>query len=296
MPARFFIVGAAKCGTTSLDNYLGQHPDLFIAAQKECNFFSIPEMPKQFQGSGDDVFQSNLISSSSEYERMFADALPGQLCGESSVAYLYYPGVAQRIHEMCPDAKIIIMLRNPIRRAYSAYLHLVRDGRETLNFMDGLKEEPNRQKKDYQPLWMYRETGMYCDKVKRYIETFGRDNVHVLMFEDFSRNAAGAVKEVFQFLGVPTNVEINTASRYNLTGTPKGAWYRRATASNWLTAIAKPLLPPSIRRKLRLKAISMSLARTPMPADADEFLRPLFEQDIDNLEALLERDLSHWRR
>ncbi|MCL6452738.1 MAG: sulfotransferase [Alicyclobacillus sp.] len=294
MPPNFLIVGAAKCGTTSLDQYLHQHPDLFMAPRKECNFFAIPEMPAHFSGPGDDVFESNLVQNPHAYENLFRGAKQGQLTGESSVAYLFYPGVAKRIHDANPEAKIIIMLRNPVQRAYSAYMHLVRDGRETLDFMDALKEEPLRRQQNYQPLWMYCEAGKYAEKVKRYLDLFGRDQVHVVLYDDFSRRTQATVRQVFAFLGVRTDIPLDTSARYNLTGFPKGSWYRRATGSNWLTKTLKPLLPASVRRRMRLKAVKWTLERRPMPEEARRLLIRTFRDDIQRLEALLGIHLNHW--
>src|SRR5579863_751660 len=139
----FFIVGAARSGTTSLDRYLSQHPQIYIAPKKEVHFFAANHFPHT--GPGDEWLNKRVIHEEEQYEQLFAGVTDEKRIGETSAYYLYLQGTAERIAHSIPAAKILILLREPIDRAYSAYMHLVRDGRETVSFAEGLRLEEERK-------------------------------------------------------------------------------------------------------------------------------------------------------
>src|SRR5579859_3390407 len=116
----FFIIGAARSGTTSLEEYLCQHPDIFITTKKESHFFAADRFPPTFKGPGDDRLNERVIRDEESYGQLFADKQGTKAIGETSVFYLCYPHSAERIAQAVPDAKIIILLREPVARAYSA--------------------------------------------------------------------------------------------------------------------------------------------------------------------------------
>ena len=145
MLPNFLIVGAAKAGTTSLFEYLGEHPQIFTPAKKEPKFFSYGCYPSPLKGPGDDLVESQIVKNFDEYKKLFdnSDAYP--LRGEASPDSLYYwNGAIPKIKKILGDVKIIIMIRNPANRAFSNYMHLIRDGRETLNFEAALDAEEYR--------------------------------------------------------------------------------------------------------------------------------------------------------
>ena len=117
MKVDFFIVGAPKSGTTSLYHYLASHPDIFMSSKKEPNYFSKSEIKQQ-----ELYYPIDELDSFSDYKILFSGSKEGQILGESSVSYLFYPEVASKLHEHNSSAKIIILLRNPIERAFSHYL------------------------------------------------------------------------------------------------------------------------------------------------------------------------------
>ncbi|MCL6547476.1 MAG: sulfotransferase [Alicyclobacillus sp.] len=291
----FLIVGAAKSGTTSLDRYLHQHPEVYMAPRKETHYFAAPEMPDRFEGPGDEPFTDNLIRDESEYEAMFEQVRGEKAVGESSVYYLYYPGAAERIARALPDVKIIMVLRDPVERAYSAYMHLIRDGRETCSFAEALELEAERKRKRYQPLWLYREVGMYALQVKRYLDTFGRDRVKVVDYREFNREPERILRDIFRFLGVDERVPVDTSVRYNATGVPVAGLYDLATQSNFLTRMLKPLLPASVRTKLRVKAKNLSLQRKPLDEQVRVMLRQQFREEAQHLNELLRQPMFEWR-
>jgi hypothetical protein len=196
-----FIVGAARCGTTSLWQILRQHPQIFMPADelyKEPAFFS------GLRG----------LTDIEAYLRIFSDASPEhEWIGEASTAYLTDPVSAKRIYDYNPDARIIIMLRNPAERAYSLYNWMVQDGYEfagtfqealDLESKRGDKEIPNWFEPEYYWNYMYFQSGLYHEQLKRYIDLFG-DKVLIIKFEDFMRDAVKAYDSVCAFLGLEKN-------------------------------------------------------------------------------------------
>lgn len=296
MLPNFLIVGAAKSGTSSLDRYLSQHPDVYIPPKKEAHFFSIPDFPPRFQGPGDEGMNQYTLRDRAAYEHLFDDVTGQKAVGESSVFYLYYPGTAQRIRESIPNAKIIILLRNPVDRAFSAYTHLIRDERESMSFEDSMAQEAARRAADYEPMWLYRELGRYTEQVKRYFDEFGRDQVKVLVFEEFVKNPSLYVREVLDFLGVDPDVSIDTSLTINESGKPSSRLvYNFISKPNGLKELVKPLFPAAVRERLGLRAKSMVLQKVSMDPATRAQLEAYFTDEIASLAELLQRDLHVWR-
>lgn len=297
MLPNFLIVGAAKSGTSSLDRYLGQHPDVYIPPKKEAHLFSIPDFPAKFEGPGDEGMNMYTIRDRMAYQQLFDDVRNESAVGESSVFYLYYPGTAERIHGEIPGTKIIILLRNPVDRAFSAYMHLIRDARETLSFEESLALEEKRKAMHYEPMWLYRELGLYSQQVKRFLEIFGPKQVKILLFEEFVRNPEAVVRGVLQFLNVDPDVPVDTSLRINESGLPKSKWlYDFISKPNGLKEMIKPLFPDPVRERLGLRAKSMALEKVSMLPETRAELKEYFSQDILQLESLINQDLSIWTK
>lgn len=291
----FLIVGAAKSGTSSLDRYLGQHPDIFIPPKKEAHFFSIPDFPPKFQGPGDEGMNEETIRSQEAYERLFEGAGSARAVGESSAFYLYYPGTAKQIFAANPHMKIVMILREPVSRAYSAYMHNIRDDRETLSFEEALKEEPHRKRLDYEPMWLYRELGLYSEQIQRYLDVFGSEQVRIVLYDDFSADAQKVVSDVCAFLGVRTDIAMDTGLRHNESGVPKSrALFNFISKPNPVKELIKPFIPPTVRERLGIKAKSMMLKKSAMSPASRAELQAFYRADVLRLQELIGRDLSSW--
>jgi hypothetical protein len=287
----FFIVGAARSGTTSLDRYLSQHPEIFITSRKDAHFFASEHFP--CTGPGDEVMKRKVMLDKAEYAQLFAGVTGEKAVGESSAFYLCLPGTAERIAQAVPDAKIIMMLRDPADRAYSAYMLLIRDGRETFSFEEGLSREEERKQQGFEPMWWYKELGLYYSQVKRYLEVFGTERVKVLLYEEFYADPGQALREIFAFLGVREDVNINTSVRYNAAGVPKSRrlhtlLYKLIDNPNALAKHVKPALAWKAMSKFLLRPVPM------MNPQINAQLKTYFTEDVGKLEELLCQDLSCW--
>lgn len=292
----FFIAGAAKSGTTSLFHYASLHPDVYMSEIKEPHYFCHENFPPVFAGPGDEGFSENRLRTMKDYLKLFTPGQNARIRGEGSVYYIYFPEVAERLYEFNPQAKVVLVLRNPVDRAFSAYMHTVRDGRETLSFEDALEAEPSRREAGYQPLWWYRELGLYSAQVERYMRVFPKEQLKILLFEDL-RDPPRAVYDTFSFLGLNPDVFIDTSVKQNESGVPKSRlMYHFFAKPNGLKEIIKPLLPTQFRQQIGQQAKSMTLRRETMDPATKLSLKTFYENDIRQLQLLLGRDLSNWMK
>lgn len=208
---RLFIVGAAKSGTTSLYKYLKQHPDLFFSPVKEPNYFSdvFPltnsEKTKPIEGK---EYHSKVINSKKDYDKLFSAADSGKykyLC-ESSNSYFFDKNSASKIKHEYPDSKIIIMIRNPIHRAYSHYKMYYNSGIEkNHSFYEALKKDQQKKNKVWGKDFCYIDLGLYNIQFQRYAKLFDKSQIHILIFEDFIKNTQQNLIETSNFLGISPN-------------------------------------------------------------------------------------------
>ncbi len=194
----FLIVGAPKCGTTAMNDYLAQHPDIFIPEIKEVHFF------------GRDLhITKGALRDEAAYRGLF-DEVQESVAGEASVWYLYSKTAAQEIHAFNPDMKIIVMLRNPPDMLYSQHSQFLYNGNEDIeDFREALAAEPDRKAGRRIPPsahlvdgLFYSETVKYAEQLGRYIDTFGRERIHVILYDDFRTDLEGTYRGVLAFLGV----------------------------------------------------------------------------------------------
>ena len=296
----FLLVGAAKCGTSSLHKYLEQHPEIFMSKVKEPRFISSQVTPFPLNGPGDHKVEAWYVKKYEDYVKLFEGADGYPAIGESSADTLYfYKGTIQVIKRYLGDPRIIIVLRHPVKRAFSAYQHLVRDLREELSFEEGLKEEPNRIRNNWELIYHYTAASLYYDSVKAFTDNF--TNVKVILTEDQEKRPQQVIRDIFRFLNVDPNCDVNTEMRYNISGKPKSQWlhqffFQGNMARRLAQPIVRTLFSPETRLRIALKIQEKNLTRMTINPQTKSRLQEYFEADIRKLEGLLNRDLSVWRK
>lgn len=269
----FLIVGAPKCGTTSLYQYLRQHPDVYMSTLKEPRYF-----PCFGLAPGTPV-----VRTQAEYKQLFDGATTERAIGEASPNYLHAPKAAGQIAAELPEAKIIVSLRNPADRAYSSYLGRVRRGVEKRPVQDAL--QPGNYNFD---------ASLYSDALARYFAIFDRSRVKVLLFDDLARDTAAALRDVCAFLHIAPNAAIDTHARHNVGLMPK--WPALDGLVLHAAIAARGLLPISMRGTglaMRLRQLWLR-PPPPMPPALRASLLHAFEPDIRRTERLIGHDLSGW--
>lgn len=281
----FFMVGAPRCGTTSLHDYLGQHPEVAIPA-KDLYFF------------GSDLTSEPLamlrrIVDEGKYLAYFANRDEKRL-GERSVWLLYSEKAAEEIKRFAPLAKIIIMLRNPLEMLPSLHQHFLINGMENIvDFREALDAESERKMGRKIPFfglppkfYFYSEIAKFATQVERFVKAFGRSNLRVIIFDDFIRNTEEEYRKILQFLEVDDSFK-PVFRRLNPRQELRYPFLIRGIAQHRL--IPKKLRSTIIRfnRKIALRPTTIS-------QELKHKLSQMFEAEIVKLSELLGRDLSHW--
>jgi hypothetical protein len=178
----FLVIGAGKSGTTSLYRYLAQHSDVFMSPVKETNWFA-------YEGQGDSLRYP--IRTRDAYERLFEGVAAERAVGEASPQYLKSTVAAERIAAALPGVRLVALLRHPVDRAYSSYLHSLRDALERRGVEEAL-----------QPGSRYVELGLYHPQLSRYFERFDRSRIKVILYDDLAADPAAVMRDLYAFLGV----------------------------------------------------------------------------------------------
>jgi len=285
----FLIIGAMKSGTTALYYYLEQHPEIYMSPVKEPNFFSSQEQENA----------ADAVTNIGTYQHLFRGGSGKKAIGEASHSYLYEPSAAAEIKRYVPEAKLIAILRNPIDRAYSHFLHMVRSGTEPLDdFAQALREEEVRIHKE-RTFQDYIGRGLYYNQLKRYFRTFPQEQVRVYLYEDLSGAPISTVQDAFRFLKVDDSFVPDVSLRRNVSGQPKyktldGLLRRQSRIKH----AAKIYLPARMRWRLSktfddLKTRNLA-EPPPVQSKVRRHLIGVYREDILKVQELIHRDLSGW--
>ena len=294
----FFIIGAAKAGTSSLYMYLKQHPQIFMSPIKEPHFFSYDSESKHTRGPGDPIHKA--ITELNDYQALFSGVTSETMIGEASTSYLYRPEAPGRIHAMVPQARLIAVLRNPVERAFSAYMHVVRDQRETAgSFAAALALEDERRAMGWEPIWHFTRVGRYHEQLSRYFALFDPGQIKIVLYEDLIQNQTGFLRDIFTFLQVDPDFNPVSVARFNVSGEQKSTAIYRLT--RWLFLQPNPIrwlsrrvVPEIWRGNVASWIRQRNLRRSAMPAEVRAGLVELFRDEVLQLQDLIHRDLSSW--
>jgi hypothetical protein len=297
----FLIVGVPKSATTSLHNYLGEHPQIYMPDKKDYNFFTRKYRAENSAGPGDKTIILD-EASAQEYRNHFINVKDEVAVGESSTSYFYCPQCNKDIKAaLGSDLKIIVALRNPIDRAFSNYMHLVREGRETLSFYEALQQEETRREAKWSDFWRYKDHSLYAEKMQACLDEYGAHNVKVLLFEDFAANQLGVLQDVFRFLEVdPEFVPPNINIIYNKGGRYSSTFLKDLLmGQSKLRKGMKQVLPrPALRslKKFRSYLLERNTKQTERMDDKSrEFLTDYFKHDVETLQNRFGLDVSKWK-
>ena len=303
----FLILGAAKSGTTSLYDYLTQHPEVFTSPVKEPRYFAYaedfgaagedPPARPPMQGPGDEWANRNAVYTMDQYRALFAEAGDQQAVGEASPVYLYSEAAPARIRQYLPDVQLVVMLRDPVERAYSHFMHLIKTGREPLrDFETALEAEPERRAQGWEWSWHYRALGFYHQQLQRYLRYFDRSQLHVYLFDDLKRDAVALAQDLFGVLGVDSSFAPDVSVQHRKSGVPRSARLQRFlfNPDNPLRRLSRYLLPEGVRDRLLARMKNANVTKPPLPDAARARLAAAYRDDVRQLEGLIDRDLSGW--
>jgi hypothetical protein len=308
----FFIVGAPKAGTTSLYHYLDQHPGIYMSPIKEPNYFSTevraehytPEARCWIERENRDLQAflagpmrekrfGGIVSQWEDYVRLFENATHEPALGEASVCYLWSESAPVRIAEAVPNARILMMLRNPAERAFSQYLHGLGNGAIRWSFREHIQRNRSHRSTQFSLHYPFLEFGLYAEQLERYMKQFGR-GVWVGFHEDFRDSPRKVFQSICRFLNVATDFSPQMNRRHLESGVPRGAAIGRLRRMGHWGIVARwtpPKLRPLARRGLLRKPGAVRIE----PAER-KYLIDFYRSDIRKLEGLVDRDLAAWLR
>jgi hypothetical protein len=289
----FFIVGAPKCGTTAMDDHLRQHPDVFMC-RKEPQFF------------GSDLNSPAFVRDRQAYLSLFEAAGEERRVGETSVWSLYSRRAAAEIKAFAPDARIIIMLRNPVKMLHSLHSEFLYTGNEDIvNFQDALQTEVRRKKGECVPHTatfaeglFYREVAKLSEQVQRYVEVFGRGDLHFVIFDDLERDVAAVYRDTLSFLDIHTDFRPDF-SRLNPNKRVRSQTFRNLSKNppQFFRKAVRAITPLSARHALMRVVDQYNTRyeqRAPLRDEVAESLMRDMEAEVEQLSKVSGRDLSHW--
>ena len=294
----FLIIGAARSGTSALHYFLGRHPEIFTTERKEPHFFAFVGQQLHFQGPRDDQTINRLAVTDQEaYQQLFAGARHEKAIGESSVSYLYYEQAPLNIRRLAGEIKIIVILRDPVERAFSNFQYMRGTLREPLtNFAQALAEEEKRIARQWHHIWHYRHLGYYARQLARYYREFEERLIHPVLFNEFRSHPRQVLREIFTFLEVDPSVEIRTDMEINISGRPKSRVLAKlAVQSTPFKRALLSVLPNTIRTRVVADLRRRVLVQETIDPRTAVFLRQEYQQDLEHLERLISRDLTAWR-
>lgn len=295
----FFLIGAAKCGTTSVANYLDQHPDVFVSKPKEPNFFSFePGTKPSCKGPADseqlyELLLKYSVTSPTDYEALFARAGESHAAGEASVRYLYESHTAARIAEYAPEAKLIVILRNPIDRMHSHYHMNVRQHIELETFADAIAAEDERVESGWGWDWHYFRVGQYAEQLERYYQCFDRSRVLILFQNDLQMQPLETMQAIFRHLQVSDKFEPNFTKRALVGHTPRWRGLRQVIRDeNPIKTVARHIVPrPARKAFVRWTESKNRMAIPAIDADLQQQLIASYAESNEHLADLLKRRL-----
>jgi|SRR6056297_3328652 len=292
-----FIVGAQKSGTSALAGWLSQHPQVCMSFPKEPGFLAFGESGYVFpDGYGRPAPASHyVVRDQQSYLQLFNGApARTRIFGEASTWYLTQPGMPETLYHFSPEAKIIVLLRHPVERAYSAWCHARSDDLEPCDrFAQALAMEPLRGEVEF--LLRYRQMGLYSDALRSYQAVFPPSRLKVLFYDDLRSDPAALWRDVCAFLHIDANPSPRFAQQYNRSGEPRSRGLQNLLRSHRVKRAARRALPHQWALALKVRLDNLNLqALPPMQHDTREELLDFYREDVAAVATLTRRNLQAW--
>lgn len=296
----FLIIGAGKSGTTSLDKYLSQHPEIFISGVKEPNFFALEGFVPPTEKDVDQFFHFPWsVTTKESYLKLFDDALGNQILGETSPMYMYSEAARESIKKYVPSVKLIAILRQPAERIYSRFMHLSQENRAP----SALEEVF-----DQNSIWWKRDDlvheGFYFKHLSKYFQMFPEKNIHIILYDDFVKDRNNAIRELLVFLGIKSDVQLNTDLELNPSGVIKNKGVNSIIGkSGFFPRIVSKVFPKlyeSLKTNIKINKLLLKIRKKNLskprldPQLKYRITHEIYKNDILELQKLTKRDLSSW--
>jgi len=294
--ANFYVIGAARSGTTSLHHYLGQHPEIYMCPVKEPNFYAFDGSTAHLRGPSAQWLSDHSVVSRSAYAALFENAGNARAIGEVSPLYLSTAGSAERIQHENPGAKMVAILRHPVDRAFASFVAHRREGWEPCaNFREAFDDDGRRVEEGWVLQSLF-SAGCYAEKLTPYYQRFLSTQIRVYLYEDLVQAPAALMADLFAFLDVDSDFVPDLASRYNESGEIRNPLVALLWKHSYrLRRELRRFLPKSLR-DLAYARITRDLHRPYLDDRLRAELTERYRDEIVRLQNMIDRDLSHWLR
>ena len=286
MSPNFFIVGGSKCGTTNISYYLNLHPKIFFSELNEPYYFCKWDVPEEYN-------RNSMITNMKKYLDLFKNVKNEIIVGEASSPYLTCPHAALEIKKAFPNSKILISIRNPIERSHSAYFSYQFMKPNEQNFMEMIKTHEKLISEKIFYIDSILESGFYTKNIKRYQEIFGKENVKVIIFEDYIKNTNQHIASIFNFLGINDKIDLNEQSKGSYR-VPKNFFAKSLLNNKNFRKVSTILIPTVMRQKLGDKYFLKQVKKPQMLENERNYLRELYNDEVNELEKFLGKKLP-WK-
>jgi hypothetical protein len=290
----FFVIGAAKCGTTTLYGLLRQHPDIYLPSQKETHFFFWNGKTPNYTDPGATRLREVAITDREVYERLYHGkaGLKGEICP----SYFMGDQTAEEIAKIRPDAKIIAILRDPVERTFSAYRHMKSRGSEPEDFDGALASEADHIAQNWQPVSHYTRGSLYYPRLKLYYDRFSPEQIMVVEFERLKEDPKAVSAEVLAFLGLPPLPEEAGMAQTNKTVVVRNGLLRKLLVERppWVRRLRK-ILPQGSRARIKEALLSrVTSEEEKMSEESRARLKALFAEDAQMTRELTGQRFENW--
>lgn len=294
----FVVAGAARSGTTGLVEGLRTHPQVFVTEPKEPHYFALHRIGARFTAPGDDhTINKVAITDREEYLALYPRHHDFLALGDASVSTMYYhQDSLPEMLRMNPDMRVVLLLREPVARAYSSHQYMRARGLEPVeDFLAAVELEEERKRLGWHHIWHYTSMSRYADALEALHAALPREQVGVWFHDDLESDFVGTVSSILRFLGVPAiDGEATGVPRVNVSGRPRLAVAHRAigwaTGNESVRTFVKARSSYRFRERIRRAVLSPD----PIPSDARTTLAPCFKEDLERVRSLVDRRTPPW--
>lgn len=288
------ILGAPKSGTTTLHYVLDQHPEIYMSSIKEPGFLWAYGEALDLKGPSALLLKHRVVQDLDQYQQLFVGVTTQKVIGESSASYMFHPRSPRLIRQFIPQTKFLVILRHPAERAFSSFTQYLRDGVEPCSDFAAAIAEERQGLRDHWTFGHHLRYGFYYAALKRYLEDFEWSQFYVSLFDDLKNDPTALMVRIFDFLGVDKAFKPDLSQQHNVSGVIANPVLRFFwTRSNRLRAWIRPLISQRMRHGFS-EWVFRATKRQSLSPELRAELTGYYRQDIEQLQDLLQRDLSHW--
>lgn len=265
-----------------MHQYLDEHPQVFMSAIKETNFFAFEgqQVERYAAGRKRDRFP---VTNLEDYQRLFETAGDAMAIGESSPLYMESPVAAANIRRVIPGAKIVVSLRHPADRAISGYQMKLRHGGKTQAPDDAFSLEAHCV-----------QASFYYENLKRYYDLFPPEQIKVILFDDFANNPLRLMQDLYGFLDVDADVAPDVKRKHNVGVVPRRGWLNRFLTNRHMRSLLDPVIPDALRKMAKTLHHENMVKPPPVSPEQRRHIATLFREDVLRVQELIGRDLEGW--